>query len=138
MNGGKSTASLEIVSPGANKSKGAMKVSGELIPGAGFLYAGAMFSPAPVPMEAANLSGKKTITFWAKGDGKAYSLAMITEGNQGQMPAIRPFIAGPEWKEYSFPISSFRTDGSDIMGLMFARAQEAGKFEFELDQVGIK
>jgi beta-glucosidase len=138
MNGGKSTASLDVVAPGANNSKGAMKVSGELIAGASFLYAGAMFSPGSVPMEPTNLSSKKTITFWAKGDGKACALAVITEGNQGQMPSIKPFVPGPEWKQYSFAISDFGTDGSDIMGLMFARAQEAGKFEFELDQLEIK
>jgi hypothetical protein len=138
MMGGKSTASLQVIEPGANGSKGAMKVSGELITGAPFLWAGAMFAPASAPTEPANLSGKKAISFWAKGDGKTYALAVTTEANQGQMPAIKQFLAGAEWKEYSFPISSFATDGSDIMGLMFARGQEAGKFEFELDQVEIK
>jgi hypothetical protein len=54
------------------------------------------------------------------------------------MPAIKPFVSGPEWKEYSFPMSTFQNDGTDIRGLAFARGQEPGKFEFEIDQVEIK
>jgi hypothetical protein len=54
------------------------------------------------------------------------------------MPAIKPFVAGPEWKQYSFPISSFETDGHDVTDLAFARGQESGKFDFEIDQVEIK
>ena len=88
-----------------------------------------------------NLSGKKEIRFWAKGDGQNYALAVITQkrsGRSGEMPAITTFVAGPEWKQYSFPFSTFQTDGADIMSLAFARAQTPGKFTFELDQVEIK
>jgi hypothetical protein len=63
---------------------------------------------------------------------------VITESNSGGMPAIKPFVAGAEWKQYSFPLSDFQTDGADIRGLAFAHAQEPGKFEFEIDQVEIK
>ena len=48
------------------------------------------------------------------------------------------FVAGPEWKQYTFPFSTFDTDGSDLSGLGFIRAQEPGKFQFQLDQVEIK
>jgi hypothetical protein len=85
-----------------------------------------------------NLSSKKTISFWAKGDGKNYAMALLTESNAGGMPAIKPFVAGPEWKEYSFPLSTLQTDGSDIRGVAFARGQEPGNFEFEIDQVEIQ
>ena len=54
------------------------------------------------------------------------------------MPAIKLFVAGPEWKEYSFAVSDFQTDGVDIRGFAFAHAQQPGKFEFEIDQVEIK
>jgi hypothetical protein len=49
-----------------------------------------------------------------------------------------PLLCSPEWKEYSFPVSSFQTDGTDIRGLAFAKGQEPGKFEFEIDEVEIK
>jgi beta-glucosidase len=141
MNGGKSTISIAPVEHGANGTKGALRVSGELIAGTGFPWAGALFSPggsAGGPPEPANLSGKKTISFWAKGDGSSCVLAMTTEGNEGGMPKMQFFTAGPEWKQYSFPISAFGTDGSDVNTLIFARGQSPGKFEFELDEVEIR
>jgi hypothetical protein len=129
---------MEIVAGGANNSKGALHVKGEIVAGAPFPYSGVMFVPGSSPMDAVNLSGKKTISFWAKGDGKSYALALLTEGNAGGMPVIKPFAAGPEWKQYSFSMSSLQTDGSDIRGLAFARGQEPGKFEFEIDQLEIQ
>ncbi len=137
-NGGKSTGSMQVVEGGANNSKGALRVTGEVVTGAPFPYSGVMFVPGSSPMDSVNLSSKKTISFWAKGDGKNYAVALITESNAGGMPGIRPFVAGSEWKQYSFPISAFQSDGSDIRGLAFARGQEPGKFEFEIDEVEIK
>jgi hypothetical protein len=137
-NGGKSTGSMQVVDGGASNSKGALRVTGEVVAGGPFPYSGVMFVPGSSPMDVVNLSSKKTISFWAKGDGKTYAVALLTEGNAGGMPAIKPFVAGPEWKEYSFPMSTFRSDGTDIRGLAFARGQEPGTFEFEIDQVEIK
>ena len=54
------------------------------------------------------------------------------------MPAMTQFVAGPEWKQYSFPFSTFETNGSDLASLAFVAAQQPGKFEFEIDQVEIK
>jgi hypothetical protein len=62
----------------------------------------------------------------------------VTEANQGGMPAMKQFVAGPEWGLYSFPISDFQTDGSDITGLAFVSAGTPGKFDFEIDEVEIK
>jgi beta-glucosidase len=136
--GGKSNASMQAVEGGANGSKGALKVSGEIVPGAAFSYAGVFFYPGSSPGDAVNFTSKKTISFWAKGDGKNYAVAVQTESTQGQMPAIQPFVAGPEWKQSSFPLSQFQTDGHDLLGFAFAHAQEPGKFEFEIDEVEIK
>jgi hypothetical protein len=35
-----------------------------------------MYFPGPAPMQPANLSSKKEISFWAKGDGKSYALVV--------------------------------------------------------------
>ncbi len=137
-NGGKSTGSMQVVEGGANGSKGALRVTGEIVAGAPFPYSGVMFVPSGLPMQPVNLSSKKTISFWAKGDGNSYALALLTEANADGMPAIKLFVAGPEWKEYSFAVSDFQTDGVDIRGFAFAHAQQPGKFEFEIDQVEIK
>ena len=140
MNGGKSTSSMKVVQPGANGSTGALLVDGEVVPGAEFGWAGVMFSPGNAPMAPVNLSSKKGIGFWAKGDGRAYSLVVLTQSRSGQngMPAMTSFVAGPEWKEYTFPFSTFQMDGGDLAGLAFVAAQKPGKFEFEIDQLEIK
>ena len=142
MNGGKSMATLSVAEPGAAGSKGALQVSGELVAGGGpFIFAGALYSPASAPMQPANLSSKKAISFWAKGDGATYTLLVLTEarnGQNGEAPAMTSFVAGPEWKQYTFPFSVFETDGSDLSGIGFIKVSGPGKFQFELDQVEIK
>lgn len=136
--GGKSQATLQPVAGGAVGSKGALQVTGELVPGAAFTWAGVAFHPGASADEAVNLTGKKILSFWAKGDGKSYAVAVMTESSAGQMPGIQPFTAGPEWKQYTFSWSDFKTDGHDVTGIAFAHAQEPGKFEFEIDEVKIK
>jgi len=48
------------------------------------------------------------------------------------------FIAGPDWKQFTFPLSGFDTDASDLSGIGLIRLAEPGKFQFEIDQVEIK
>jgi len=136
--GGKSTASMHAVEGGATGSKGALQVMGEIMPGADFTWAGVVFHPGSSPEGAVNLSGKRTISFWAKGDGKNYAVAVQTESNAGQMPGIQAFVAGPEWKQYTFSWPDLKSDGHDVTGIAFAHTQEPGKFEFEIDEVEIK
>jgi beta-glucosidase len=142
MNGGKSTSTLAVVEPGAEGTKGALQVNGEVIGGQSvpFSFAGALYSPGTPPMQPTNLSSKKGISFWAKGDGKSYTLVVLTEERNGRdgPPAMTTFVAGPEWKQYTFPFSTFETDGSDLTGLGFVHAQEPGKFQFQIDQLEIK
>jgi beta-glucosidase len=141
MSGGKSNSKLEVIEPGAAGSKGAMQVSGEVIPGGQFIFAGALYSPGPAPMQPANLSNKSTISFWAKGDGKTYTLLVLTgsrSGQNGEAPAMTSFAAGPEWKQYTFPFSTFETGGSDLSGIGFIRVQEPEKFQFDIDELEIK
>ena len=141
MNGGKSNSKISIVEPGAAGTKGAMQVTGEVIPGGPFIFAGALYSPGAGPMQPANLSKKSSISFWAKGDGNTYTLLVLTaarNGQNGEAPAMTNFVAGPEWKQYTFPFTTFETDGSDLSGIGFIRPQEPGKFQFELDELEIK
>jgi hypothetical protein len=69
---------------------------------------------------------------------QTYMLALGSASRQNQTPAMKIFVADPEWKQFSFPIASFETDGHDITNLAFAHDQEPGKFEFEIDQLEIK
>ncbi|MGC2620794.1 MAG: CIA30 family protein, partial [Acidobacteriaceae bacterium] len=140
MQGGKSHSVIAVVAPGADGSKGALQVTGEVVSGSQYPFAGAMFMPGAHPMEPVNLSSKKEIRFRAKGDGHSYTLLVLTEKANGQnaMPVMTSFSAGPEWKQYTFPFSTFQTDGSDITAVAFAAMQNPGKFSFEIDQVEIR
>ncbi len=133
--GGKSVGDLEVVAGGANQSRGSLSITGEIRPGAAYAWSGAMFSPGDGPMAPANLSSKKEISFWAKGDGKEYRV-MLFATSQGYMPAIQSFVTGPEWKQFTFPISSFNgMDGSDLNGIFFGGGPEPGSFSFQIDEV---
>jgi beta-glucosidase len=140
MGGGKSTSSMAVVQPGADNTKGALEISGEVVAGPGFSFAGAIYSPGTGLFQPVNLGSKKNISFWAKGDGKTYTLVVVSESapNDNGIPPMTQFAAGPEWKHYTFPLSQFETDGSDLSGLGFILVQQPGKFAFEIDQLEIK
>jgi hypothetical protein len=51
---------------------------------------------------------------------------------------MKPIVVGAEWKQYSFPLSAFETDGHDVQGVGIVRSQGAGKFELQIDDVTIR
>ncbi len=136
--GGKSTGEMKSVADGANNSKFSLKVSGNIDGGLPFAWAGVMFSPGAQVFAPANLSAKKNLTFWAKGDGKDYR-AMIFTASGGRIPAQQVFHSEKNWKEYKLPLSSFNnTDGHDIAAILFVGGPAPGAFEFQLDDVGLQ
>ena len=138
LRGGTSTVDLKVMSGGAGGSKQALALTGETKGDGGFAWAGVMFSPGATPMAAANLSAKKTLRFFAKGDGKRYRV-MIFARHLGFMAATRTFIAGPQWTEVSLPLADFDgLDGRDIMGILWTGGPKAEKFAFTIDQIELR
>jgi imidazolonepropionase-like amidohydrolase len=139
MIGGKSTAQIKIAAPGAHGSQGCLAIAGEVAAGkAPVAWAGALFSPGKAMMAAVNLSSKKSLSFWAKGEGRSYTV-MIFAQSFGYQPAQQTFIAGAEWKQFTFPLKSFNgTDGHDLMGVFFGSSPTLGKFELLIDDVRIE
>ena len=136
--GGKSTGNMNVVTSGANGSQHALEVSGEIDGGLPFAWAGVMFSPGPQPFAPANLSSKKALTFWAKGDGKTYRAMMFTASG-GRMPSQQTFTPGPEWKQFSLPLSAFNgTDGHDIQAILFVGGPQPGRFDFQIDDIQLR
>jgi imidazolonepropionase-like amidohydrolase len=136
--GGKSSADMKVIDGGANGDAHSLDVSGAIDGGLPFAWAGVMFSPGAQPFAPVNLSSKKNISFWAKGDGKTYRIMFFTESG-GRMPSQQTFAAGPEWKRVSFPFSAFSgTDGHDIAAILFVGGPEAGKFEFQIDEIKLE
>jgi hypothetical protein len=87
--GGKSTAKMEFAPGGAESTKSALHVTGEVLQGFAFPWSGVMFAPGPTPMAPVNLSSHKAIRFWAKGDGQTYQVMLFSQRLEFR-PAFRP------------------------------------------------
>jgi imidazolonepropionase-like amidohydrolase len=134
MIGGKSEAHYELVEGGAQGSGGSLLITGEVSEGAQSLWAGAFFSPGKAMMQPANLSAQNAIQFWAKGDGKTYSV-MIFAQSLGYVPAMLEFKAGEEWQEFTFSFQEFGVEGFDIQGIFIGGSPETGPFRLQIDNV---
>lgn len=136
--GGQSTADMKVVAGGAKGTKGALQITGKISDASQQAWAGAMYSPGPQPFRPADLSSKKTLSFWAKGDGRTYATLVFTQSG-GYTPAVQTFTPGPEWKEFRFPLESFNgTDGKDVTAIMFSASPPAGDFSFTIDTVRLE
>ena len=135
MANGKSTAEMAVVDGGAAGTKKSLGISGTISAEIPYAWAGAMYSPGAQPMSPVNLSSKKELRFWARGDGKTYRVLAFVE-SKGFAPLAVTFVAGPEWKEFTFPFSDFGgSDGHDLMAIIFAGGPAAGPFSFRIDDV---
>ena len=92
---GNSKVRLRVVDGGPDRSPSIMILACDARPGIKYPFAGAMFIPALAQAEP-KLAGIKEVSFWSKGDGKIYSVAMFTRTG-GATPVLRPFIAGKDW-----------------------------------------
>jgi imidazolonepropionase-like amidohydrolase len=132
--GGKSWAKIAWVEGGADTSRGAMKITGEIVPGAAFRWAGALFSPGKTMMSPTNLSAKKGISFWAKGEPRTYAAEVFAQG-LGFRPAVKVFHVSSDWKEYEFLWTDFNVSGADLMAIFIGAAQDPGPFTLFIDRV---
>jgi hypothetical protein len=138
MAGGKSVAKMDVVAGGAEASKNALRVTGEVMEGFAYPWSGVLFSPGPSMMAPVNLSSRKGIQFWAKGDGRTYQL-MVFAQRLGYRPAVQTFVAGPEWKQFTMPFASFGgLDGSDVMAIVWAAGPKTGTFALTLDNIRVE
>jgi imidazolonepropionase-like amidohydrolase len=132
--GGVSEVKAEVVSGGAQGSKHALKISGEVKPGFAFPWSGAVFMTGAQPMAPANLADVQALEFWMQGDGAI--TVMLFAANLGQQPSMKTFEAGKEWTKYTFPISDFPgVDPSGLMGIFYGVSLTPRKFEIRVDDV---
>lgn len=132
---GHSTASIGLVHPGAKGSQGALEVKGELKSGFIAPWAGAVWFPGSRPMQPADLSDRKVLTFWVRGKPGSYSV-MLMSGSGKSIPQYANFTITKDWKQVRIPLqSSF--PGADFKHVYFVAfsAGGLGKFQFDLDRV---
>lgn len=136
--GGKSTGEMKVVNAGANGGKHALEINGLIDGGLPYAWAGVMWAPGSQPFVPVNLSSKKSISFFAKGDGHTYRILFFTTSG-GRLPAQQTFTAGTDWKKISIPFSSFNgTDGHDISAVLFVGGPSAGNFDFQVDEISLE
>lgn len=136
IRGGSSTAQYTIAPEGANGGKYSLLITGSINAGSPFPWAGAMFFPGSTPGQPANLSEKKGITFWAKGDGRQYNVT-IAAGSFMAIPSSVSFMAGAEWQQHSFLFSEFGSiETRELLGISFnASGPALGAFQFQIDGI---
>jgi hypothetical protein len=133
--GGKSSATFAVAKGGASGSEGALLIRGRVADRPQPRWAGVRFLPGRSMFEPADLSAKAALAFWARGDGKPYSVLLFTR-KRGFRPSAKTFVAGREWRKYRFKLDEFDgCDGRDILGVFFGGGPEAGDFELRLDDV---
>ncbi len=115
-----------------------LEITGTVVPGSFFAWAGVSYSPGPAPMAATDLSKRQGVHFWAKGDGHAYQVMLFAKSH-GQMPLAQSFNFGPEWKAYDLPWASFDGyDGHDLELVVFAAVLPPGAFTLRLAGVRLE
>ena len=138
LRGGKSKASFKLVESGAQKSKGALQIEGEVDAGLPYAWAGAIFFPGEAPMSPADLSSKKQVSFWAKADGRTYNV-MLFAPSKFFAPIIQTFVPSAEWKRFTFKFAQFDGyDCHDLAGLFIGAGLPAGKFALQIDDVSFQ
>ncbi|MDP9192760.1 MAG: amidohydrolase family protein [Acidobacteriota bacterium] len=136
MMGGKSKATMEVVSGGANGTAKSLLVRSNIQPGFAFPWAGAMFFPGAEPMKAVDVSAQKGFQFHARGDVDL--TVMVFAASLGQIPAMKVVHAGADWTAITLSWSDFGIDGKDLTGILIGGAQKSGPIEFHIDEVKLR
>lgn len=135
VRGGDSKAQHEVVPEGANGGKGSLLISGEVGSAFPFGWAGSAFYPGITQWAPTNLSEKKGLSFWAKGDGGTYRV-MIFAGSLASIPPTVTFVADAQWKHFTFSFSDFgEIDTHELMSVLFVAGPTPGPFTFQIDEV---
>jgi ABC-2 type transport system permease protein len=140
MRGGNSTATQRLVEGGAGGSKGALEVTGNLGDGLQYPFAGTMFFPVGPPMQGlVDYSGKKTLSFQARGDGRRYMLMVISGLAVEGIPLMYDFPTSPEWQEVRLDIAKYGSvDWKRVRAIGVGTMGPVGPFRFEIDDVRLE
>lgn len=139
MAGGASTAGHRLVAGGADGSRGALAVAGEIRAGFPFPWAGVIFFAASEQMQPVDFSARSELVFQVRGDGRSYNAMLFSGASTQGMPSMQAFTAGAEWSQVRLRLSDFEGgDPSQLRAIAFAAGQPEGSFEFFLDHVELR
>jgi imidazolonepropionase-like amidohydrolase len=133
MMGGHSTVKLNA-QPGKTEQDAVIAIEAQVVTGFPFPWAGAAFIPSTQPMQPANLSAAKAISFRVRGDGQRYQVTVMSRGMS--IPVSVPFNAPAEWTEVTLPFNAFKgVDPGAIIMLGFNAGPQTGSYRFEMTDV---
>lgn len=139
--GGNSSATIKVIAGGAEKSAGALEVSGTVRGAIQYPIAGTIFWPISTDEKAfMDYSGKETLSFFARGDGKQYTVQFLSGIETGSQtaPAMYSFSPGPEWQEVRIKLDTLAgLDQKRIRGILIGNMTQ-GDFKFDIDNVRLK
>ena len=136
---GESEASIKLVPSGVKKSKGALKVSGQIKSGFAYPWAGVFFGPGAKVMQPVNYLNAKELVFWVKGDGRKYSVMAISSMSAIGAPPSQSFSTSSAWTEIRLPLQGFAgLELSSVSGFSFNAIGSEGQFSFIIDNVEIR
>lgn len=139
MAGGNSVAGQAWAERGAQGSRGALRVSGEIRAGFAFPWAGTLFHPGAQPMRPVDASARSELVFQARGDGRSYHVMLFSGPSMQSMPSMQSFTAGAEWSEVRIPLSAFAgADPATLRAVAFTAGLPEGAFELYIDQVELR
>ena len=117
--------------PTVRKTKGALKISGNIKPGFAFPWAGVFFAPGENSMQPLNYANAKELVFWAKGDGRRYNVMTFSSTSAG-VPPSQSFVADSEWKEIRLPLAGFEgLELSSVTGFSFNARREGSSVQID-------
>jgi hypothetical protein len=136
--GGHSVTTLARVPEGADGSHGALRLTGEIQRGFSWPWAGALLSLGAQPMEPVDASSCAALEFWARGDGREYSVLLFSGPAQGR-PSAQRFRPGPEWARVTVPLERFAgAELHQLRGLALTAGLPTGPFQLDVDGVEVR
>ena len=132
LTGGSSSADVAV-------RDGALVVTGEIAPGLPFPWAGVIWMPGAQPMQPVDFSGREAIRFRTRGDGRQYSVMLISSAEPAGPPPTVTFVAPEEWTQVEIRLEDFPTATPEVIaGLAFVSEGPVGGFAFEVDEVEVR
>lgn len=135
---GRSRASVAPVAGGVTEAGHALRVTGEVVAGAPWPWAGTMLFPAERQFSPLDASQRRELVFRVRGDGRPLALLLFS-GEAGGRPAMQPFETGADWREVRIPLAGFAgADLASVRAVGITAGLPAGEFWFEIDAVEIR
>jgi hypothetical protein len=138
--GGNSTISQKLVAGGAQDSSGALEVTGDVGTALQYPYVGTSFVPNGKPgvewikQGYMDYSHKKTLSFFARGDGQTYTVLVMGPVMDG-IPPMYTFTSSADWTEVRIPLANLAGLDVQRVKLISIGANFPGPFRFQIDNV---